>query len=183
ISYVLITVYTFVMFYALFIRPRGFKWLLLKISSIRFLRRWRLAANQQGDEIILASQELKGMPVRYWVNISLTTLFIWIARYGILNCLIEAFTDLSFMNHLLVFARHLMMWIVMLISPTPGSSGTAEFFFSQFFNEFLHEYTFVTNISWRLLTYYFYLLLGAIFLPRWIKRVFFKAKTTKAVES
>jgi glycosyltransferase 2 family protein len=182
ISYILITVYTFAMFYALFIRPRGFKWLLLKISSLGFLRRWRLAANQQGDEIILASQELRGMPTGYWINIGVATLFIWIARYAILNCLIEAFTDLSWMNHLLVFARHLMMWIVMLISPTPGSSGSAEFFFPHFFSEFLNEYTFVTNISWRLLTYYFYLLLGAIFLPRWIKRVFFK-KTTKVAES
>ena len=183
ISYVLITLYTFVMFYALFIRPRGFKWILLKISSIGFLRRWRRAANQQGDEIILASQELKGMKISYWVNICMATVFIWVARYTILNCLIEAFTNLSVMNHLLVFARHLMMWVVMLISPTPGSSGSAEFFFPQFFSEFLNSYTFVTNISWRLLTYYFYLLLGAIFLPRWIKRVFFKAKSTKAVES
>ncbi len=183
ISYALITVYTFVMFYALFIRPRGFKWLLLKISSLGFLRRWRLAANQQGDEIILASQELKGMPLGYWIKIGVATIFIWVARYVILNCLIAAFTDLSFMNHLLVFARHLMMWIVMLISPTPGSSGSAEFFFPRFFSEFLNEFTFVTNISWRLLTYYFYLLLGAIFLPRWIKRVFFKAKPSKTVES
>lgn len=183
ISYALITSYTFVMFYGIFIRPRGFKWVLLKISSIGFLRRWRQAANKQGDEIILASQELRGMPTSYWIKISIATLFIWVARYAILNSLIEAFTDLSLLNHLLVFARHLMMWIVMPISPTPGSSGTAEYFFGQFFSEFLHEYTFVTNISWRLLTYYFYLLLGAIFLPRWIKRVFFKAKTTKAVES
>ncbi|MGB3585471.1 MAG: TIGR00374 family protein, partial [Tunicatimonas sp.] len=64
----------------------------------------------------------------------------------------------------------------------PGSSGTAEFFFNQFFYEFLGDYTIVTNILWRMLTYYPYLLLGAIFLPRWIKRVFFDKKEEKNQE-
>jgi uncharacterized membrane protein YbhN (UPF0104 family) len=64
----------------------------------------------------------------------------------------------------------------MLISPTPGSSGTAEFIFTQFFKEDLGAATFVSNIFWRLMTYYPYLFLGAAILPRWIKRVFFKKK-------
>ncbi len=183
ISYFLIALYTFLMFYGIFIRPRGFKWLLLKITSIKFLRRWRHAANQQGDEIIIASQELRGKETSYWVKISVATFFVWVARYLMLNCLIAAFTDLTLRDHFLIFGRNLMMWITMLISPTPGSSGTAEFFFSQFFTGFLGDYTFVTNILWRMLSYYPYLLLGAIFLPRWIKRVFFTEKEAKAVES
>ena len=68
------------------------------------------------------------------------------------------------------------MWIVMMISPTPGSSGTAEFFYGQFFEQFLGKYTFVTSIVWRLLSYYPYLILGAFFLPRWVRQVFFNKK-------
>jgi uncharacterized protein (TIRG00374 family) len=97
-----------------------------------------------------------------------------------LNCLIAAFTNVSLPEHLTIFSRQVIMWILMLISPTPGSSGTAEFFFTQFFNSFLGDYTFVTNIFWRMMSYYPYLILGAIFLPRWIKRVFFKKKIKNA---
>ncbi len=183
ISYVLIAAYTFLMFYAIFIRPRGFKWLLLKVTTIGFLKRWRYAALDHGNEIIQASQELKGKDTRYWVKISLATLFVWSARYVMLNCLIAAFTHVSLSEHLLIFSRNLMMWITMLISPTPGSSGTAEFFFSQFFHQFLGDYTFVTNILWRMLSYYPYLILGAIFLPKWIRRVFFVKKDTEAVRN
>lgn len=180
VSYVLIAAYTFVMFYAIFIRPRGFKWLLLKATGIRFLRRWRNAAQDQGDEIIRASEELRGKGAAYWIKISLTTFFVWCARYFMLNCLIVAFTDVSLSEHLLIFSRHLVMWITMLISPTPGSSGTAEFFFSQFFTQFLGDYTFVANILWRMLSYYPYLILGAIFLPKWIRKAFFIKKNNEA---
>ncbi len=94
-----------------------------------------------------------------------------------LNALISAFVPLDLFDHIIVFARQVIMWIVMMISPTPGSSGTAEFFYAQFFAQFLGKYTFVTSIVWRLLSYYPYLILGAIFLPRWIRQVFFKKKT------
>ncbi|MFP4095757.1 MAG: YbhN family protein [Cyclobacteriaceae bacterium] len=180
VSYVLIAVYTFFMFYAVFIRPRGFKWLMLKVTSVKFLRRWRYAASSHGDEIILASHQLRGKGGGYWSKIIIATFLIWSARYLMLNCLIAAFTDVSPWEHLLIFCRHLMMWITMLISPTPGSSGTAEFFFTQFFTTFLGDYTFVTNILWRMLSYYPYLILGAIFLPKWIRKVFFKKKGVTA---
>ena len=93
-----------------------------------------------------------------------------------LNALMGAFVPLDLFDNIIVFARQVIMWIVMMISPTPGSSGTAEFFFGVFFNQFLEKYTFVTSIIWRLLSYYPYLILGAIFLPRWIRQVFFNKK-------
>ncbi len=176
VSYTLIVVYTSVMAFALLFRPRAFKWILLKITTIKWLRRWRHDANIQGDEMILASAQLKGKATSYWGKIIGATIFIWCARYIMLNSLITSFTELSFQNHLLIFSRQVVMWIVMLISPTPGSSGTAEFFFIQFFNQFLGDYTFITNILWRLMSYYPYLILGALFLPRWVRRVFFKKK-------
>ncbi|PTB96874.1 TIGR00374 family protein, partial [Marivirga lumbricoides] len=91
----------------------------------------------------------------------------------------EAFTNQNFAQHLVIFARQVIIWITMLISPTPGSSGTAEFIFTQFFREDLGAVTFISNIFWRLMTYYPYLFLGALILPRWIRRVFFDKKTKK----
>jgi uncharacterized protein (TIRG00374 family) len=93
-----------------------------------------------------------------------------------LNVLISGFVTLDIFDHVIVFARQVIMWIVMMISPTPGSSGTAEYFYSEFFKEFLDIYTFVTSIVWRMFSYYPYLILGAIFLPRWLRQVFFLKK-------
>lgn len=174
VSYSLYALYTLLMSLALFYRPRVFKWILLKIFSIRWIKKWKYHANIYGDQIIEASRELKGKNFKYWATIILATLFVWSSRYLMLNALISAFNPLEAMEHVIVFARQIIMWIVMMISPTPGSSGTAEFFFSQFFREFLVGYTFVTSILWRVLSYYPYLILGAIFLPRWIKQVFFQ---------
>ena len=176
ISYVLIAAYTLVMAFAVLVNPRWFKWLLLKLTSIKYLRKWRTGAYEQGEEIMVASKELRGKNLSYWVKISLSTLFIWTARYAMLNCVIAAFTDQNFFEHITIFARQVVIWITMLISPTPGSSGTAEFIFTQFFKEDLGSVTFISNIFWRLMTYYPYLFLGALILPRWIKRVFFKEK-------
>jgi glycosyltransferase 2 family protein len=175
-SYSLYAIYSIIMAAALFYRPRIFKWILLKIYSIRWLRKWKYSAHEYGNQIIEASKELKGKTFRYWLPIIIATIFIWSSRYLMLNALISAYEVLDFREHVVIFARQVIMWIVMMISPTPGSSGTAEFFFAQFFSEFLTGYTFVTSILWRALSYYPYLLLGAIFLPKWIRQVFFNKK-------
>ncbi|MEX2513976.1 MAG: lysylphosphatidylglycerol synthase transmembrane domain-containing protein [Cyclobacteriaceae bacterium] len=179
VSYSLYTIYSLLMALALFYRPRVFKWMLLKLFSIKMLKKWKYQAHMYGDQIIDASRELKGKSLKYWLLIVGTTIFIWSSRYFMLNALVSAYESLTVFDHIVVFARQIIMWIVMMISPTPGSSGTAEFFFAQFFNEFLTNYTFVTSILWRMFSYYPYLILGAIFLPRWIRQVFFKKKTNE----
>lgn len=178
VSYSLYTLYSLLMAAALFYRPRVFKSIMLRIFSIRWLKKWRYNVHEYGDQIIEASKELKGRSKKYWSLLIGSTVFIWTSRYLMLNALITAYNSLTLSEHVIVFARQIIMWIVMMISPTPGSSGTAEFFFGQFFTEFLSGYTFVTSIIWRMLSYYPYLLLGAIFLPRWIKQVFFIKKST-----
>ncbi len=176
VSYSLYTFYSILMALALFYRPRVFKWIMLKLFSIKWLKKWKYQAHTYGDQIIDASRELRGKSIKYWLIIIISTLFIWSSRYFMLNALISAYESLDIFEHIVIFARQIIMWIVMMISPTPGSSGTAEFFFAQFFNEFLTGYTFVTSILWRMFSYYPYLILGAIFLPKWIRQVFFKKK-------
>ncbi len=179
ISYSLYASYSLIMAAALFYRPRVFKWILIKIFSFKYLRKWKQDAHGYGNQIIEASKELSGKNWRWWLPLVLATILIWSSRYFMLNALVSAYVPLMLDDHVIIFARQVIMWIVMMISPTPGSSGTAEFFFGQFFTEFLGGYTFVASIFWRLLSYYPYLILGAFFLPRWIKQVFFKKKTDK----
>lgn len=172
ISYSLIALYTFLMIYALFVKPRAFKWLLLKITSIGFLRKWRVSAFQHGNEIIWASQQLKGKNTAYWTRAILSTIFVWCARYFLLNCLIAAFTDVTLAEHALIISRNLIFWIVMLIAITPGGAGIVEMAFPSFFGLFLGGFSNVVVVLYRLITYYPYLVLGSIFLPKWIAKVF-----------
>ncbi len=177
ISYSLIALYTLIMAYGLLVKPRAFKWLLLKATNIKYLKKWKQKANDYGDEIIMASKEIVGKSFKYWAIISSATVFVWCARYLMLNSLVSAYTTLSVSDHLMIYSRQVIMWMTMLISPTPGSSGVAEYFFTQFFTEFLGQYTFVSAIFWRLMSYYPYLILGAIFVPWWIKNAFFTRRT------
>ena len=171
-SHALVLTYTLVMIWALFARPRLFKWILLKITGIGFLRKWRQAACRHGDELILASKALQGEPTSYWLKVGCITLVTWMARYLVVNMIMAAYVDLSFVNHLMILGKQIMMWTVMLFSPTPGSSGMAEFFYKRLYEMQLGEYTLITNVLWRVLTYYLYLVLGVIYLPRWLKRVY-----------
>ena len=172
ISYGLIALYTLLMIYALFVNPRAFKWLLLKITSIAFLRKWRVNAFQHGNEIVWASQQLKGKEAAYWAKAILSTVFVWSARYFLLNCLIAAFTDVTLSEHLLIISRNLIFWIVMLIAITPGGAGIVEMAFPSFFGLFLGSFSNIVVLLYRLITYYPYLVLGSFFLPKWIAKVF-----------
>jgi len=165
------------MTFALLINPRLFQWVLIKITSLPYLRKWRYAAYERGTEMILASEQLKGMGKKFWIYLSLSTIFIWSSRYLMLNFLMASFIKISLSDHILIFGKQIILWVVMLVSPTPGSSGTAEAIFPAFFQVHLGDYTIIVNVLWRLFTYYPYLLLGALFLPRWIKRVFFAGKS------
>ena len=171
LSHVLVFAYTLTMLGALFLRPKLFQWILLKITSIGFLQRWRQAARRHGDELVLASKALQGAPYAYWLRVGGITLVTWLVRYLVVNMIMAAYVDLSFEDHLIILGKQIVMWVVMLFSPTPGSSGTAEFFYKQFYEGLLGDYTLITSVIWRILTYYLYLIFGVFYLPRWIKRV------------
>ena len=109
----------------------------------------------------------------YWVKAFVSTCFAWTARYWVVNFIILAFVSVD--NHLLIYGRQLVMWVIMLISPTPGGTGIAEFAFNGFLKEFIPVgLAGLLAIIWRLASYYPYIFMGVIILPRWLKRVYKK---------
>ncbi|MEM9051837.1 MAG: lysylphosphatidylglycerol synthase transmembrane domain-containing protein [Bacteroidota bacterium] len=176
IGYFFIVILTTTILLAIFTVPRGFKYLLLQIFRLPFLKRWRYSVIQVGDDIITTSKELKGKPFKYWFQAFGATYASWTARYIVVNFLILAFASGNSQllqglgDQLLIFARQLVMWVIMLISPTPGSSGVAEFAFSGFLKEFVPlGLVGALALIWRLISYYPYLFIGAIILPRWLR--------------
>jgi uncharacterized protein (TIRG00374 family) len=166
-----------IIFFGIFISPKGFKGLLVLIFKLPFLKKWQKAASETGEEVITTSDELKGKPVLFWVQTFGATALSWTSRFLVANFLLMAFTSLSFADNIMVLSRQLIMWVIMLISPTPGSAGVAELAFGSFLSDYTPVgLTIVLAVLWRLFTYYPYLFIGAIMLPKWVQRVYLKRK-------
>jgi hypothetical protein len=170
--YGVVMAYKVLVAYALFINPRAIKYLLVKLFSFRFLRRWKLKAADTGTEMAIAATELKGKSWNYWLQAIGATFVSWTARYIIVNCIVMAFSTVD-IGHWILYARQVVMGLLMLSGFTPGGSGLAEGLFSNFLGEFIPTGLAPTlAFIWRIISYYPYLFIGAIVLPRWIKRVF-----------
>jgi uncharacterized protein (TIRG00374 family) len=180
VIYFVVLAYKLFVAYALFINARAVKSFLLKVFGFRILRRWRFHALQTGTEMVIASRELKNKKIGYWFWSFLATCISWSARFFIINFIIKAFSSIDF-DHLLLYSRQVVIGILMIGSPTPGGSGAAEIMFSNFLGEFIGNpaLTSALAILWRLISYYPYIFVGAIVLPRWLARVF-KTEELKA---
>ncbi|WP_461489308.1 lysylphosphatidylglycerol synthase transmembrane domain-containing protein [Pontibacter sp. HJ8] len=174
VSYLLIALYACTMFYALFINPKSVKRLLIRLGQFRAFRRWKEPLFRHANELLIASGHLRSKTMSYWLHAIVSTVFVWTARYAIIGCLIAAFTDLNMHDHLVIFARNLIYKIVLFVSITPGAAGIAEIAFPAFFGVFIGSFTTVVILLYRLLTYYLYLVAGALVFPRWAASVFRK---------
>jgi len=167
--------YLLIVSYAIFLNPYSIKKLLLFIFRIPFIKRWQHNADKVGNDLIEASKEFKSWHFKKWLQAFGATFMSWTARYWVVNTLIITFFGIHWLGwdkHFLVFGKQLVMWIMMLISPTPGGSGFAEYFFKEFLGAFIPLGTGVAMaLLWRLVSYYPYLFVGAILVPRWIKQI------------
>jgi len=172
IGYLFILLMTSIILVGIFFNPEKVKKLLVYIFRFRLLRKWQAGAEKTGDELIITSAEMKNKPVSFWIKAYVATVFSWTARFWVVNVLIMSFTPVS--EHFLIYARQLIMWVILLISPTPGGSGVAEYFFPIFLGEFISpSLRTPLAILWRLVSYYPYIFIGVLVLPIWIRRVYF----------
>lgn len=176
IAYIVKLALCTVLIVGLFFKPQAVRWLMIKLFSLPFLRRWYKHAVKAGDDLIISAREIRGKKATFWYPLIIATVLSWCSRYLVVNAIFMAFFPVY--DNLLIFARQFIMWVVMVISPTPGGSGFSEFIFNQYLSEFIPLAGVVPLIIllWRLLTYYNYLFIGALIVPRWIKSSFGKTK-------
>ncbi len=170
IGYGFMCLLTVIILVAIFFCPQGFRALLYRLASTKLFRKLKPKMEKMGDDIVTSSNEFKHKGFLFWAKAYLCTVFSWTSRFLVLNFILLAFSPIA--NHVLVFARQLVMWVVLCISPTPGSSGIAEFAFPLFISEFMKDGTHAAiALIWRWFTYYQYIILGLIVLPYWSRRV------------
>lgn len=180
VGYALIFFYTLLLGYAIFINPYVIKSILKWLFRFPLIRKWQDNVCLLSDQLIETSKWFKTKSIGFWLKSFAATIVSWTGRYWVVNFMFMAFfiDSLGWRDHFLIYARQLSMWILLLISPTPGGSGLAEFFFRDFLGDFIPNLNWVIPLAllWRLISYYPYLFIGAIILPRWVNRVFKKKK-------
>ncbi len=145
---------------------------LLLIFRIPFLKRWKFIALEWGKDIERASKEFKQEKRSYWWRVFGATFASWISRYLVINAILNAFLALGFIDNIRILGKQLVLWLFMLVSPTPGGSGIAEYAFGELLSSFSSSMLLLAALAvlWRLISYFPYLFIGSILLPSWIRR-------------
>jgi len=175
-AYCLMAIYTSVFYYGLFRNPEQIKRVLIGFTRLGFLRRYRHNAIELGNDMILASHELGHRNKRFHIIAFLSTATAWSCRFLLLQCLIIAFVQGIPMvpwDQIMLYARLETMFVIIAFSPTPGGAGFVEVLFNGFLTDYVTNPTVGTTIStiWRLLSYYSYLIAGAIVIPNWLRNI------------
>jgi hypothetical protein len=87
----------------------------------------------------------------------------------------------TFWQQIFIYARQQAMYVIMAVMPSPGGAGVAEYAFKTFHYDYIPtDLTDIASAStlmvimatiWRGLTYYVYLLVGAIVVPNWVSKI------------
>lgn len=186
IGYVIKLLWTILMAYSIFKNPAFFGKLVKKIFKFRLLKKWLPSAEKMAIDFEISNKELKQKGLKFWIKTIIATFLSWTSRFLVLNFLLIGFVIItsestyytSFYEQIIIFARQLTMWIMMLILPTPGASGFAEIIFSGYMKDLIKIEGFspILAFVWRLITYYPYLLIGVIIAPKWILKNYKKTK-------
>jgi len=160
------------LYLTLFWYPKLATKFLLGIFSLPFIRRWKFIGKEWGKDIETAANEFQKEPRSFWVKVFLSTFGSWMSRYLVINAVLNAFLYLGFIDNIKVIGQQLVLWLVMLVSPTPGGSGVAEFAFGELLSTFTTSTLLlgVLALIWRLISYFPYLIIGSVILPSWIRR-------------
>jgi len=180
-------VYGFVFFYGLFINPNATKRMLFLISSIPFLKRFKMDLRRTAVNMVTAAEVIKRKDYKFHaINFSLTA-GAWTTRFMALNFIILALisgVDRTFLDQIYIFTRGISMYVITAFSPTPGGAGIAEYLFGGFFSDYIPESVgSLVALIWRLITYYPYLILGAIIIPIWIRGIIVKRRLLRSQQT
>ena len=172
LGYGIIVLISLMLFISLFIQPRLIKSMLMLIAKLPFIKKYREDFQRTGDEIVITSKEFRGRSAKFWLGIFGATFLSWTGRYLVINMILGAFLSLGFYEHFVVLAKQFALWVIMLISPTPGASGVAEWGFTRLLGSFATSALLISSLAilWRLISYFPYLFIGSLLMPRWLKK-------------
>ena len=160
-----IVIWAAILFTGILARPQWVAAGITRIFRLRWLRRWKEGANGTAQNLLATSQWVKGRSIRWWAEVFGATSLSWFSRYFVVNALFAAFVPAA--SQVLVFARQFVVWVVLMVSPTPGGTGVSEWLFTNYYGCIIGTIGVALLMAtlWRILSYYIYLLAGVIIAP------------------
>lgn len=174
-----ITAWTILLFLGIIVKPNGISKALTGLFGLKFLRRWQPQVKALGDNMIATSQSLRGHSWRFWGEVFGGTALSWTSRFLVVNALFLAFVPGADPDQWLILARQFVVWVVLMVSPTPGGSGLSEWLFTEYYGNLIPTagLALVLAVFWRLISYYVYLVIGAFIVPSWLRRAVARLKS------
>lgn len=185
IVYTVLAAYTFLLFVGIIWKPVWISKTLRKLFSWKILRKWQGSAVTLADNMIATSKELKSKSFWYWLKVFSGTALSWTSRFLVVNVLFFGLVPGTDPMQWVIFAREFVIWVVLMVSPTPGGSGLSEWIFTEYYGDVVPTaaMALVLAVFWRVITYYFYLLVGACIVPGWLKGEMRRYKERKATSA
>lgn len=180
IVYAILFAWTLILFVGIILKPEWVKKTLDKITGWKFLNKWHSNALELGDNMINTSHELRSKPFRFWLEVFGGTALTWTSRYLVVNALFLGFVASADPHQWVIFAKEFVLWVVLMVSPTPGGSGLSEWLFSEYYGNLVSSagLALILAVFWRIISYYVYLIIGAIIVPGWLKNSLSKRKSS-----
>ena len=171
IVYGLLFAWTFILFAGIIWKPEWIRSLLNKISKWRILKKWSSGLTGLGDNMVATSVELRSKPFKFWLEVFGGTALSWVSRYLVVNALFLGFLPEDDKWQWVILARQFVIWVVLMVSPTPGGAGVSEWIFSEYYGDLVTTagMALIMAVFWRIISYYVYLIIGAIIVPGWLK--------------
>lgn len=170
VVYSIIVVYTFVLYAGILWRPKAVAGVFHRLFGVRMLRRWQPKIDNMTANMTATSEAVRSRPARWWAKVFGATVVSWFSRYFVVNALFWAFVPSA--DGFLVFGRQFVVWVVLMVSPTPGGSGVSEWLFSTYYGDLIGNASMALLLAvvWRLFSYYVYLFAGAVLAPRYFRK-------------
>ena len=168
--YSVIALWTALLFVGIIVRPQAIRAILLWVFGLRLLKRWRAKVVEMADNMVAASQEVKQRTLGWWLRAFVATAMLWVPRYLLVCALFWGLVVGA--DYWLVFARQAVVWIVLMVCPTPGGSGIGEWLFTQYYADMMPSVTvaMLVMFTWRIVSYYIYLIMGITVVPMWLRK-------------
>ena len=167
--YSAIALWTAILFVGIMIKPSLIKRPLVAIFSLPLLRRWKPSVEKMTDNMVAASRDLRTRTLGWWLRAFAGTVLLWVPRYLLVVALFWGLLPGS--DLWLVFARQAVVWLVLMVCPTPGGSGLGEWLFTLYYADMIPVATLamVIMLLWRIVSYYVYLIVGNTLVPLWLR--------------
>lgn len=166
-----IVVWTTILFWGIILKPHLVARMIDFIFRWKVLRRWSAGAHEMGMNMIETSKAVRKASFRWWANVFGATVLSWFSRFLVVCALFKGFVPDA--SELIVFGRQFVVWVVLMVSPTPGGSGISEWLFSEYYGDLIGSVgiALILAVIWRLITYYIYLIAGAVIIPTYFSKL------------